>query len=172
MAGNRWEWLGMDGNARMSFFPLAYFGYWKIDFIFDRSDFKSVNQKSFSQEGIKDICWLKTLNRFIFISSKEIFTLNEKRMILDPCQLYFNSNISWERGTCSETSLFLSNFGQNPFIVELNLCPSVHFNKCYQSEIISQENEVINDIKYNNGYIAIILENVLINQSRFELRSN
>ncbi|CAF2997322.1 unnamed protein product, partial [Rotaria sp. Silwood2] len=89
--------------------------------------FKSVNQKSFSQEGIKDICWSKTLNRFILISPKEIFSLHEKRMILDPCQLYFNSNIPWKRGICSETSLFSSTFGQNPFIVEFNLCPSNSF---------------------------------------------
>ncbi|CAF4857725.1 unnamed protein product, partial [Rotaria sp. Silwood2] len=89
--------------------------------------FKSVNQKSFSQEGIKDICWSKILNRFILISPKEIFTLDEKRMILDQCQLYFNSNIPWERRICSETSLFSSTFGQNPFIVEFNLCPSNSF---------------------------------------------
>ncbi|CAF3643342.1 unnamed protein product [Rotaria sp. Silwood1] len=76
---------------------------------------KDIQIPSFSQ-GIKDICWWETLDRFIFISSKEIFTLDEETMVLNPYNIYFNTDSAWERVTCSESPLFLLTFGQNSFI--------------------------------------------------------
>ncbi|CAF1099470.1 unnamed protein product [Rotaria sordida] len=130
-----------------------------------------IRQKSFQQQGIKDICWSETLDRFIFISAKEIFTLDEETMVLNPYNIYFNTDSTWERITCSESTLFLSTFGQNPFIAEFIFYPSIHFQRRYQSEIISHENEMINDIKYSDNNLGIIIENGLTNQSHLEVRS-
>jgi hypothetical protein len=139
-------------------------------FLIDRS-LTIVNKKSFIQIGIKDICWSKILSRFILISPKEIFLLDEKTFSLESCSITLTNYNPWERGTSSETTLFLSTFGENPFIVEYNLLPSIHFNKRYQLSIIYGETEVINDMKCNDMSLALIIDNGFINQSRFELRS-
>ncbi|CAF4812515.1 unnamed protein product [Rotaria sp. Silwood1] len=146
-------------------------GIGKVNLCLFNQHFNIVHQKSFQQPGIKDICWSETLDKFIFISSKEIFTLDEKTMVLSPYNIYFNTDSTWERGTCSESTLFLSTFGQNPFIAEFNFYPSIHFQRRYQSEIISDENDMINDIKYSDNNLGIIIENGLTNQSHLEIRS-
>jgi hypothetical protein len=133
--------------------------------------FKLQNKKSFLQIGIKDICWSKILSRFILISPKEIFILDEITMSLDSCSINLINNNPWERGTCSDTSLFISTFGENPLIVEYYLFPSIHLNKKYQSTIVCGESEVISDMKSNNNSLGFIIDNGFKNQSRLELRS-
>jgi hypothetical protein len=130
-----------------------------------------INKKSFLQIGIKDICWSKNLSRFILISPKEIFLLDEKFISLELSSITLITNNPWERGTCSGTILFLSTFGENPFIIEYHLFPSIHFNKKYQSAMICGESEVINEMKSNEISLALIIENGFNNQSRLELRS-
>ena len=92
-------------------------------------------------------------------------------MSLDSCSINLINNNPWERGTCSDTTLFLSTFGENPLIVEYYLFPSIHFNKKYQSTIICRESEVISDMKSNNNSLGFIIDNGFKNQSRLELRS-
>ncbi|CAF2106433.1 unnamed protein product [Rotaria magnacalcarata] len=137
-------------------------------YLFDQS-LKIVHQKSFLKQQIKDICWSTTPEKFIFISSTDIFTFDDKTMTFTLFNIYFNNNHPWQHGTCSETSLFLSTFGENPFIVELQFYPSIHFHKRYQSEIVCEQNDAINDIKYSDNNLAIIIENGLINQSYLQL---
>jgi hypothetical protein len=139
-------------------------------FLLDRS-LTIVNKKSFIKFGIKDICWSKILSRFILISPKEIYLFDEKNFSLEICSINLINNSPWERGTSSETILFLSTFGENPFIVEFNLLPSIHFNKRYQTSIICSESEVINDMKSNQIYLGLIIDNGFSNESRLEIRS-
>jgi len=77
----------------------------------------------------------------------------------------------WERGTCSETSLYLSTFGDNPYIVEFYFNASIQFNKQFNQDIIFNQYDIINDIKYHDNHLAIIIENGLYNQSHFQLHS-
>lgn len=132
---------------------------------------KILKEKTFSDKGIKDICWSKRLNRFILISPKQIYSLDENQMIICPIKLYFNKNICWERVTCTDKYLFLSTFGENPLIVQFNYFPSIQFYKKYQKEIILNKKQFINDIKSNENYLSIIIEDYLINQSNFQIRS-
>jgi hypothetical protein len=129
-----------------------------------------VNQKSFTHVGIKDICWSNILSRFLLISPKEIFILNDKNLSFEICSISQIDNNPWERGTTSEINFFLSTFGENPFIIQYYLLPSIHLNKRYQSSIICQETEIINDLKSNEHSLGIIIENGFNNQTRLELR--
>ncbi|CAM4974641.1 unnamed protein product [Rotaria socialis] len=129
-----------------------------------------INRKSFLNIGIKDLCWSKILSRFILITPKEIYTLDENMISLELCPINIINNYRWERGTSSNKTLFISTFGENPLIVEYNLLPSIHLNKRWQSAISFQENDIINDIKSNETYIGLIIENDTINQSYFQIR--
>ena len=130
-----------------------------------------VNKKSFVQVGLKDICWSKSVSRFILIFPKEILLFNEQNLSFESCSITLGHHNPWERGTCTETTLFLSTFGENPIIIEYNLFPSIHFNKRYQSTTICKETEIINDMKTNEISLALIIDNGFLNQTRLELRS-
>jgi hypothetical protein len=158
------NWFALSTNEK----HLLIIGKSKI-YLFNKN-FKIINEKLFIHQGIKDICWSKTLEKFILISPKQIYILDENKMIIKPFKLYFNINKCWQRGTSSETFLFLSTFGENPSIIIFNLYPSIQFNKQYQKEIISHKNQIINDIKYADNHLAIIIEDNLNNQSYFQLR--
>ncbi|CAF1433027.1 unnamed protein product [Rotaria sp. Silwood1] len=58
---------------------------------------------------------------------------------------------SWERETCYDTTLFISTFGENLFIIEYTIFPSIHLNKRWPSSIICKENQVISDMKSNEN---------------------
>lgn len=141
----------------------------KSDLILFDHSLKIINKKSFLQIGIKDICWSKILSRFILISPKQIYLFDEKTFSLELSSINLANHNTWERGTINETILFLSTFGENPILVEYNLCPSIHFNKKYQTSIICQQNETINDMKSNDIYLSLIIENSFNNQTRFQL---
>ena len=92
-------------------------------------------------------------------------------MSLELCSIALINNHCWERGTCSETRLFLSTFGENAILVEYNLLPSIHFNKRYQSSSICGISQVINDMKSNENSLLLIIEDALNNETHLQLRS-
>ncbi|CAF3139837.1 unnamed protein product [Rotaria sp. Silwood2] len=89
-------------------------------YLIDQS-FTIIEKKSFIQIGIKDICWSNILSRFIIISPKNIYTLDDKLIESELSSINSIKNYPWERGTCCDTTLFISTFGENPFIIELTL---------------------------------------------------
>ncbi|CAF0945215.1 unnamed protein product [Rotaria sp. Silwood1] len=133
--------------------------------------FRVTNKKTFSQSSIKDICWSNILSRFILISPKTIYTLDEKFISVELSSITSIHNAPWERATCHESTLFISTFGENPLILEYNIFPSIHLDKRWQSSIICQENEIINDMKSNENNLGLIINNDNNNESRLELRS-
>ncbi|CAF1364979.1 unnamed protein product [Rotaria sordida] len=139
-------------------------------YLIDKS-FKIVKKKSFFQIGIKDICWSKILSRFILISPINIYTLDQKLTSLELSSINLINNYRWEHGTCSDRSLFISTFGEYPFIIEYYLLPSIQLNRRWQTSFICQHNQIINDIKSNYLYLGLIIHNDIINKSRLELRS-
>jgi hypothetical protein len=68
----------------------------------------------FTHGEIRDICWSSTLDRFLVILMKQIFTFDAKTMTIDSCQLV--SKNTWARGTCSNTTLFLLTDNGGSFI--------------------------------------------------------
>ncbi|CAF1188031.1 unnamed protein product [Rotaria sp. Silwood1] len=132
---------------------------------------KISNKKSNLNISIKDICWSKILSRFILITSTNIYTIDDKLKSLELSPINLINNYKWERGTCSDTSLFISTFGDYPFILEYDLLPTIQLNKRWQTSIICQNNEIINDIKSQDIDLGLIIQNDITNQTRLEIRS-
>jgi hypothetical protein len=107
--------------------------------------------------------------KFILISSNELFILNDETMIIKPLKLYFDLNKCWNRIHSTDKYLFLSTYGENPFLIQFDLFPSILFYKKYQKEFISNKNEFINDINSNSNYFILIIEDNLINKSFFNI---
>lgn len=133
--------------------------------------YKIIYKKLLLKQDIKDICWSNYIEKFILITSKDIYYFDDKTMILSRFNINYNIDKPWQCVTSSEENLFLSTFGKNPFIIEFKLNSSINFNKIYQSNIISNQYEIINDIQSNEDYISIIIENDLVNKSFLQIRS-
>jgi hypothetical protein len=137
--------------------------------LIDRN-FNITNEISFNHDGIHSICWSSTINCFIIITFKEVFILDEKTMILEECSI--SSNVDWWRGTCSDDILFLSSVEWGSSIHEFDLRSSFQFIKAWHTPITCDKGEIICDLKYNNGFLAIPIFNKHKNESRLDLRSS
>jgi hypothetical protein len=137
--------------------------------LIDRN-FTIVNEISFNHNVIHSICWSSTINRFIIITFKELFILDEKTMIIEKCPI--SSNLDWWRGTCSDNTLFLSSVEWGSAIHEFDLCSSFQFIKAWHAPITCEKDEIICDLKYNSAFLAIPIFNKHKEQSRLDLRSS
>ncbi|CAF3677484.1 unnamed protein product [Adineta steineri] len=134
--------------------------------LIDRN-FVIVNEILFNHNDIHSIFWSSSINRFIIITFKKIFTL-ENTMILEECPI--PSNIDWWRGTCSNDTLYLSSAEWGSSIYEFDLRSTFQFVKTWHTPVTCERDEIICDLKYNNGFLAIPIFNKHKEQSRFDLR--
>jgi hypothetical protein len=118
-----------------------------------------------------DMCWSSTLDRFILITEKIIFTLDENTMIFDQCQIHIDNEKEWSCGACSDTSLYLSTGDMSACLYEYTLRPTIEFVKVWQLNILPSTNEGILTFNYANGKLAFIISNVQIFQRRLDIRS-
>jgi len=132
-------------------------------------NFTIVKETPFIHDNIHGVCWSSTIARFIIVTFKEILLLDEKTMILEKCPI--PSKIDWWRGTCSDDILFLSTVEWGSSIYEFNLQSSFNTVKEWHAPITCGKEEIICDLKYNNGFLAIPIFNKHKEESRFELRS-
>lgn len=133
-------------------------------------NFDIINEILFYHDGVHSIFWSSTINRFIIITFKKVFILDEKTMMLEECSISFN--IDWWRGTCSDDTLFLSSVEWGSSIHEFDLRSSFQFIKAWHSPITCEKDEIICDLKYNNGFLAIPIFKKHKEQSRLDLRSS
>jgi hypothetical protein len=133
-------------------------------------NFTIAHEMPFIHEGIHSICWSSTINRFIIITFKEIFILDEKTMLLETCCISLKED--WWRGTCSDDTLFLSSAEWGSSIHEFDLRSEFQFVKTWHTPVTCGKDEVICDLKYNNGFLAIPIYNKHKEESRLELRSS
>ncbi|CAF1168013.1 unnamed protein product [Adineta steineri] len=89
-------------------------------------------------------------------------------MILEECPI--PSNIDWWRGTCSNDTLYLSSAEWGSSIYEFDLRSTFQFVKTWHTPITCEKDEIICDLKYNNGFLAIPIFNKHKEQSRLDLR--
>ncbi|CAF4912376.1 unnamed protein product [Rotaria sp. Silwood1] len=98
------------------------------------------------------------------------YLINDPSRIFD-LKFHSSPNYSWKHETCYDTTLFISTFSENPFIIEYTIFPSIHLNKRWPSLIICKENEVISDMKSNENNLRLIVNNDNNNESHLEVRS-
>ncbi|CAF3873227.1 unnamed protein product [Rotaria sp. Silwood1] len=120
---------------------------------------------------IPDMCWSSTINNFIIITSQhEVFLIDENLTSIKCIETIEKKQ--WLSCTCSHTSLFLTtnNYGSDMF--QFNLLSSFHFIKQWKSPQTCNHDELIHNIAYNNGTLALIISPEYNTQKRIELRSS
>ncbi|CAF3951529.1 unnamed protein product, partial [Rotaria magnacalcarata] len=129
-----------------------------------------VKETQWPLDDISDICWSSILNRFIVVNCKYVFILDEKTMVLE---LFLSSDaINWIRGTCSYTTLYLSTEGIGSSIFEYSLVSSSVLLKEWQSPMTCTNNEWIEDLKFHNDFLGLVIGSYTNSDARFELRSS
>ncbi|CAF3392572.1 unnamed protein product, partial [Rotaria sp. Silwood2] len=117
------------------------------------------------------ICLSSTLDQFILITEKVIFTFDDNTMILDQCQIDLINDKEWSAGSCTDTSLYLSTGEMSTTLYEYTLRPTIEFVKEWQLLALHSRYEGILTFTCANGKIALVISNIYVFQRRFELRS-
>jgi hypothetical protein len=128
-----------------------------------------VRQTTWNYGEYRDMCWSSSLDRFIIVGEKGIFSVDEKTMLID--KLSVGQERNWLSCTSSDTSLFLSTYTLASSIIEYSLLPSVKIITEWKSPDTCQKQEWITDMKYNNGTIALLIHNTSQKQLFIELRN-
>lgn len=120
--------------------------------------FNIVHQTRWHYGQIKSMCWSYTLDRFIVVSEQGIFFVRENTMLIDKVLTILNNKLF--ACTCSDTSLFLSTYTLASSITEHNISPDMETVREWMSPDTCSNNEYINDIKYSNESLALLIRNV------------
>jgi hypothetical protein len=132
--------------------------------------FLVVKQTPWTHDDIWDMCWSSTLGRFILVTDKDVFTVDQNTMTITKCPV--SSDVEWSRATCSDSALFLSTQGMGPSIFEYKLPPSNKGVKERHSPETCDECEYIFDLKSNHKSLALVIYNTETGVTRFDLRSS
>ncbi len=134
-------------------------------------DLKLIKQIPWSDGFIRNICWSSILTSFIIINNeKQVFLLEENSLSIERIQKIEEQY--WWSCTCSDTSLFLTNTTMGTNIYQFDLLSSFQLIKQWKPPNSCKQQEYIDDIKYNNGTLALIIKVSSSNTVYFELRSS
>jgi hypothetical protein len=158
-------WLAMTSNNRFLLLdqhPNLY--------LFDR-ELNVIKQSPWEYDFILDMCWSSTLNGFIIITEKNgVFLVNENITSIEPIQTIEKKN--WLSCTCSDVALFLTTSTTPSDIFQFNLLSSFQLIKQWNSPKSEESNEIIHNITYNNGTLALTISQGLTKTIKIELRSS
>ncbi|CAF3429602.1 unnamed protein product [Rotaria sp. Silwood1] len=135
--------------------------------LFDQ-EMNIVNQTLWSYGGILDIYWSSTLDRFIVIGEKNMFLINENTMSINSVHTIAEQN--WKSCTCSDTILFASTTEWGSSIMEFTLFPVIELIREWKCPLTCGKGEIIHNIAYDNGNLALIVKDKFDTSSRIELR--
>ncbi|CAF0819395.1 unnamed protein product [Adineta steineri] len=119
-----------------------------------------------------NICWASTLNQFILVTKKNVFTLDENTMELQECTILHHNKKDWSCAACSDTTLYLSTIDMSAFLYEYTLHPSIEFVKEWHPLAICPLYESILTFSYRNEKLAFIICNAHTFQNRLDLHSS
>ncbi|CAF2466780.1 unnamed protein product [Rotaria sp. Silwood2] len=127
-----------------------------------------VKQTLWSNGEIRDSCWSSTLDQFIILGKKDIFLINESTMSIENVQTV--EERYWLSCTCSDTVLFACTNERASSVLEFTLFPSIEFTREWKYPVTCTDDEMIDDIVYSTGNIALTVKNVIEKSVRIELR--
>ncbi|CAF0739934.1 unnamed protein product [Adineta ricciae] len=119
-----------------------------------------------------NIYWASALERFILVTHKDIFTLDENTMELEEQPIVHHNKKDWSGAACSETVLYLSTMDMSPCLYQYSLLPSIEFIKEQQLGVMCLLYESILTFSYANERLAFIICNAQTFQNRLELHSS
>lgn len=134
-------------------------------------DLKIVKQTPWTCGSIRNMCWSSSLSCFIIINNeKQVFLVEENSLSIERIEKIEEQY--WWSCTASNTSLFLTNTTMGTNIYQFNLNPSFQLIKQWKPPYSCKQHEFIDDIKYNNGTLALIVKISSSNTVQLELRSS
>jgi hypothetical protein len=132
--------------------------------------FAVIKETPWTHDDIWDMCWSSALSRFLLVTNKDVFTLDQNTMTIARCPI--SSEVEWSRGTCSDSALFLLTQGLGPSIFEYKLPPSSKGAKERHSPDTCAECEYIFDLKAHQKSLAMVIYNTEKNTTHLDLRSS
>ncbi|CAF2152706.1 unnamed protein product, partial [Rotaria magnacalcarata] len=94
----------------------------------------------------------------------------ERTMVLEQCLT--SDTVNWIRGTCSNAKLYLSTEGLGSSIFEYTPMPSIVLLKEWKSPVTCTHNEWIEDLKFHNDFLGLVIGHCKNDAVCFELRSS
>lgn len=128
-----------------------------------------VKQNLWPHAWIRDICWAEKLKKFIVITETDIYAVSE---LLDDIHIEENDlKDVWFSCTCSDVSLYVSTCQWGSSIYEFSLSDSFKLIDQWKPPLTGDNDDGINDIKYNDERLALLINNRVKNEKRMELKS-
>ncbi|CAF2032668.1 unnamed protein product [Rotaria magnacalcarata] len=127
-----------------------------------------VKETLWSHGNIWDMCWSLAIEKFIILEENSIFLLDENTMSID--NIYTIEGRTWVSCTCSNTILYAVTHEWGPSIMEFKLLPTIELTKKWTHPVTCTEDKLINDIGYNNGSIALLVDSKPDISLRIDLR--
>ncbi|CAF0813322.1 unnamed protein product [Rotaria sordida] len=119
---------------------------------------------------ILDMCWSSALEKFFLITLNQIYIFDVNTISIE--RVDATQKLHWLSCTCSDQSLFLSTNEKGSSICEFNLLNSFQAAKRWESPDTCSRDERIHDMIFNKGTLILIIENLLTEKIRLELRSS
>ena len=119
---------------------------------------------------IHDMCWSRTLDRFIVIDRKNLFFLNENTGSTEKVQPIQKRN--WLSCTCSDQFLFLSTNEWGSSITKFSFTSSKKLDQQWESPKVCRIDEYVDVVTCNKTKLAMIIRNNSSRTTRIEVRSS
>lgn len=119
---------------------------------------------------IWDMCWSRILSSFFVLTETKLFQVHDDTLHIERIQI--NQNKQWCSCTCSDTTLFLCTSGVDSSILQVNLFPSVQFGMQWKSVEIDSKYQMITNMVYHHGTLALMLLDSSKKEKIMELRSS
>ena len=132
--------------------------------------FLMIKETPWTHDEIWDISWSTALSKFLIVTQKDVFTVDQNTMTIAKCPI--SGDAQWSRGTCSDTTLFLLTQGLGPSIFEYKLPPTNKGGKERRPPETCDECEYIYDLKSNQKSLAMVIYNTENGATRLDLRSS
>ncbi|CAF0865639.1 unnamed protein product [Didymodactylos carnosus] len=135
-----------------------------------KDDLKLIQKIDWKFGKIMDMCYHTKLNRFIILTSKNVFTLNISRMTLNSIETIKIENMFCI--SCNDTSLFVSSRNYGTTISEYGMLPtSFHLTKRWEPSQTCSADEFVNNIRCNTvDQLVLTIWNDLRKEWRLDLK--
>ncbi|CAF1044159.1 unnamed protein product [Adineta ricciae] len=131
-------------------------------------DMKVVKQILWTYDKIYDMCWSATLDKFILIEKYNIYIVEKDISSIEVGQMI--EKYKWLACTCSDTCLFLLVDTSPPWIGCYSISSSMELIQKWQV-FEKSSTDIVDDIVYRHGMLAMMVQNTQNTDVRIELRS-
>ncbi len=133
-------------------------------------DLTIVRRSPWDYGVIYDICWSTALARFLVITRRNVFMVNDGTMAVELIQI--NQKQKWCSGTCFDTSLYLSTDNIGSSILKFRLSPTIQLEKEWKSPETCASDQGIMNVVCKNETLALTILDVCKKEKLIELRSS